>query len=479
MPAGAEQAALRDGILVASAMPHMVLFLVAVMVVLSLGYLYLGRRLIAPAGLKAAASRLAWITLGLLTIFLLFGPAAGHLWTAPDRPAWLEALIRASFITMGFFPLVIAALLLVDAVRFARAALGKLAGALAGRHRLFGNRGGAADARRSLRPEGDGRGQAEGHALPSAFQSGDSGPAPPLDPGRRRLLANAVNLGVLGFSAALTGVGYGEARRRPILEELSIPIPNLPPALEGLRIVQITDLHIGPTITRDFVEAAVEDAMRLRPDLVAVTGDLVDGYIPQIRDHVAPVAGLSAPLGVYFVTGNHEYFWGADAWEAEVGRMGLTVLHNDHRLVEKGGGRLLVAGVTDVTGGLFSPRHHSDPVSALGVAPDADVRILLAHQPRSCFAAAGAGFDLQLSGHTHGGQFIPWNFLVRLQQPFVLGLHRFGGMWVYVSRGTGYWGPPLRLGIPSEVTLLTLTSAPVSFGTRLRRAVKSDTGRRA
>jgi predicted MPP superfamily phosphohydrolase len=166
--------------------------------------------------------------------------------------------------------------------------------------------------------------------------------------------------------------------------------------------------------------------------------------------------------GSYFVTGNHEYYAGVRPWLAELERLGIKVLHNEHVVIERGGAKLVLAGVTDYNGGHFEESHRSDPQAALAGAPLATAaKVLLAHQPRSAAAAAQAGFDLQLSGHTHGGQFLPWNFFVRFQQPFTAGLHRLGRMWVYVSRGTGYWGPPKRFGAPSEITEIRLIAGAV------------------
>jgi len=256
---------------------------------------------------------------------------------------------------------------------------------------------------------------------------------------------------ILGGAAVLTVVGLIQARH-PRVVRVRVPIRNLPSDLAGLRIVQLSDLHVGPTIRRAFVEWVVDAANALAPDLVAVTGDVADGFVPDLRDHVAPLQRLQAPLGRYFVTGNHEYYWDALGWTAELEQLGLTVLSNEHRLLRRGNGRLLLAGITDLS-------VDSDPHVALADAPGSDVRVLLAHQPLSAYAARAAGFDLQLSGHTHGGQFFPFNLLVRLFQPFVAGLHRLEEMWLYVSRGTGYWGPPLRLGAPSEITLLELVPA--------------------
>jgi predicted MPP superfamily phosphohydrolase len=175
---------------------------------------------------------------------------------------------------------------------------------------------------------------------------------------------------------------------------------------------------------------------------------------------VAPLSGLRSRHGSFFVTGNHEYYAGAAPWLAEVRRLGIRVLLNEHVLIEQGGSTLVLAGVTDFMAHHFDPTHQSDPRAALAGAPsDAGARVLLAHQPRSATGAEQAGFDLQLSGHTHGGQFLPWVFFVRFQQPFTAGLHRLGRLWVYVSRGTGYWGPPKRFGAPSEITRLRLVAA--------------------
>jgi uncharacterized protein len=270
-----------------------------------------------------------------------------------------------------------------------------------------------------------------------------------------RASAAAVPLLALG----LTALGFANARRTARVKPVQVPIAGLPAALEGFSIAQISDLHVGPTIRRPQIEALVAAVNALQADVVAITGDLVDGSVAELREHVAPLAGLHAPHGVYFVTGNHEYYAGARAWIAEVRRLGIRVLLNEHVVLAPGGVPLVLAGVTDYSAGHFDAAQASDPAAALrGAPPAAGLRILLAHQPRSAAAAAEAGFDLQLSGHTHGGQFLPWRFFVRLQQPFTFGLHRVGRMWVYVSRGTGYWGPPKRLGAPSEITRLSLVA---------------------
>jgi predicted MPP superfamily phosphohydrolase len=268
--------------------------------------------------------------------------------------------------------------------------------------------------------------------------------------------ALAVPLLALG----VTLVGFVNARRVARVKTVEVPIDGLPEALHGYSIAQISDIHVGPTIKRPYLNAIVNRVNALEADAIAVTGDLVDGSVQRLALHTQPLARLSAPDGAFFVTGNHEYYSGAEEWIVELRRLGLIVLLNQHVVRQRGGASLMIAGVPDYSAHHFNPAHRSDPQAAAAGAPrDLAVRILLAHQPRSATAAAEAGYDLQLSGHTHGGQFFPWNLFVPLQQPFVAGLHRVRRLWVYTSRGTGYWGPPKRFGAPSEITLVRLVPA--------------------
>lgn len=262
------------------------------------------------------------------------------------------------------------------------------------------------------------------------------------------------------LAALVSVIGFVNARRVAKVVDVDVPIKNLPPALNGFTIAQISDIHVGPTIKRGYLDAIVNKVNALEADLIAVTGDLVDGSVRDLAPHTAPLARLSSRHGTYFVTGNHEYYSNAHDWIVEVRRLGLTVLMNEHVVLEHQGASLLVAGVTDYSAHHFDESHRSDPHAALAGAPvPATVKVLLAHQPRSAAAAAEAGFDLQLSGHTHGGQFFPWNLFVPLQQPYTSGLNRLRELWVYTSRGTGYWGPPKRFGAPSEITRLRLVRA--------------------
>jgi predicted MPP superfamily phosphohydrolase len=214
--------------------------------------------------------------------------------------------------------------------------------------------------------------------------------------------------------------------------------------------VQWSDVHIGPTIQRSFVESLVRRTNALNADAIVITGDLIDGHLEDLRDAIEPLRDLRARDGVFVVTGNHEYYWRASEWVTEFARLGMTFLKNEHRVVRDG---LVIAGVTDPAG---RDTHKTDLSAALAGAPRDAFRVLLAHRPQVAQAASRNGVDLQLSGHTHGGQFFPFNLLIRWFQPVVAGLHRVGNTLLYVSRGTGYWGPPSRLGVGGEITLITL-----------------------
>ena len=265
--------------------------------------------------------------------------------------------------------------------------------------------------------------------------------------------------GAVLVSLAFSAIGLFNARRVPKVVEVTIPLPGLPAALNGFRIAQISDIHVGPTIKRAFLERIVAKVNALDAQLIAITGDLVDGSVRELAEHTNALQALRSTHGSFFVTGNHEYYSGADDWVQELRRLGICVLQNEHVVLQHEGSSLVVAGVTDYSAHHFDEGQRSDPQAALEGAPDAAAKILLAHQPRSAAAAEAAGFHLQLSGHTHGGQFFPWNLFVRMQQPYTAGLHRLNKLWVYTSRGTGYWGPPKRIGAPAEITLLRLVPA--------------------
>ena len=266
-------------------------------------------------------------------------------------------------------------------------------------------------------------------------------------------------LAVLALSGAMSAIGVVNARRLASVVNVEVPIDGLPSALDGFTIVQLSDIHVGPTIKRGYLDAIVQRVNSLNADVVTITGDLIDGHVERLRSHVAPLGDLRSRHGTYCVTGNHEYYHGVEAWVNEWRRLGLRVLLNENSVLEHDGESLLIGGVTDFGAHHYAAAHRSDPIAAAHTTTPVALKILLAHQPRTAAVAADAGFDVQLSGHTHGGQFLPWNFFVPLQQPFVSGLKRFQSLWVYTSRGTGYWGPPLRFLAPSEITRLLLRTA--------------------
>lgn len=287
-----------------------------------------------------------------------------------------------------------------------------------------------------------------------------------LWPGQTGLDAvrNLSVLAVAPLALAMTVMGFWNARRTAAVVRVDVPIANLPDALQGFLIAQISDIHVGPTIKKPYLERIVARVNSLNADVVAITGDLVDGPVQALGPLVQPLQDLRSTHGSFFVTGNHEYYSGVQGWVEKLRSMDIKVLMNEHRVLHHGNSdgeptsTLVLAGVTDYNAHQFDASHRSSPQQALLGAPQG-FKLLLAHQPRSAEAAAQAGFDLQLSGHTHGGQFWPWGHFVRFQQPYTAGLHKLRKLWIYTSRGTGYWGPPKRFGAASEITLLRLVCA--------------------
>jgi uncharacterized protein len=281
----------------------------------------------------------------------------------------------------------------------------------------------------------------------------------PIDPARRTLLSRGI-AGAAGLLAlGLAGVGAASALGQVGVRSVRVPLRRLPSSLSGFKIVQLSDVHIGPTIGRAFLKDVVDRVNSLSPDVVVITGDLVDGSVDSLRDDVAPLAGLRAKNGVFFVTGNHEYYSGVDEWIAELNRLGIRVLRNEHVRIGDGEDSFDLAGVDDWSADRFGGGHGPDLERALAGRDPSRELVLLAHQPKQIVEAAAKGVGLQLSGHTHGGQIFPWNFLVSLDQPYIAGLALHGDTHIYVSRGTGYWGPPMRVAAPSEISLIQLVTA--------------------
>jgi|GEM_PF-33108 len=278
------------------------------------------------------------------------------------------------------------------------------------------------------------------------------------------LRTETVSLLILAASASLFLLGFVRAQYGVTLRRVSVPVENLPPEFSGLKVLQISDLHVGPTIRKRFVEKLVKMGTGAAPDLVVFTGDFADGKVRDLAAEVAPLAALNAPLGKYYVPGNHEYYWGGASWIEKARELGFTPLINAHEVVRKGGRELAIAGVSDPTAAGFGFAGPDLGLALAGIPGDAFPRILLCHQPILTTEAERRGVTLQLSGHTHGGQFFPWTLVASWVHRFNAGLHRLGALWIYVSRGTGYWGPPVRVGSPPELTLLVLEPAPIPFG---------------
>jgi predicted MPP superfamily phosphohydrolase len=276
------------------------------------------------------------------------------------------------------------------------------------------------------------------------------------DPARYRIATVVVALVAL----VLLLWGYTEAMRVPRIRRVEVVLPRLGPALDGLRLVLITDTHYGPTDRARWSRRVTEAVNALDPDVVAHTGDIADGEVAQRREQAAPLADVRAALARVYVTGNHEYFSGAQRWVEHMASLGWEALHNRHIVVTRGADSLVIAGVDDRTAaGSGVPGHHTDHEAALAGADPGLPILLLAHQPAQVTGAVAHGVDLQISGHTHGGQMWPFHYLVRLDQPVLQGLTRHSDRTqLYTSRGTGFWGPPFRVFAPSEITLLTLRS---------------------
>lgn len=263
----------------------------------------------------------------------------------------------------------------------------------------------------------------------------------------------------LGVGALLSAWGWRSAFAPARLTRHTLKVPGLHPGLQGLKIVQISDLHVSHLVGRDKVAQLVEQVQALRPDLIAITGDLVDGPRRDLAEAVHPLAGLKAPLGVHYVTGNHEYYWGVDDWLEEFAGLGFELLTNAHRDLEHQGAKLLVLGVNDPSAHQFGDDGQDELLKArLGASP-ADFTLFLAHQPKAYAMAAAAEAQLFLAGHTHGGQFFPFSLLIGLFHRYAKGLHLHEGrLWVYIHTGSGFWGPPNRLGVPPEIALLELSA---------------------
>ncbi len=374
---------------------------------------YVWHRLVRRTGLKGAA--MVAVTAGIL---ITIGPMAYVMLTGPNgAPKTTGAFAWPAFIGWSIFALTFGGLLITDIVWFVVWISRKIARKVAGN------------------------------------------PAP-ADPSRRQAIARITG-GLVG--AAVVGeVGYGLTRALGDAEVVDVPVvlKRLPPALDGFTIVQLTDIHVGGTIGREFIQELVDRTNAIGADIVVLTGDFVDGSVDELRDGFAPFAQLEAPHGVFFVTGNHEYYSNAASWIAHITSLGIRVLRNERVAIERDGATFDLAGIDDYGGRKFYADHGPDLEKAMAGRDPQRAVVMLAHQPRQVHQVAKYDVDLQLSGHTHGGQVWPWHYLVSIQQGGLLaGRYQIGSTQLYVSRGAGYWGPPVRVAAPPEITKVILRSS--------------------
>lgn len=403
------------------------MFLSVVALVVALSHRYFYSRTVARLGLSDRLRRLGrrlWIASGV-------GLVGGMMLSRSLPPALGVPVALMVFSWFGFLALLLPATLAGEAVPAVLAVWRRVARSLGGRVPGLG-------------------GALAGRDAPVSDLDGLA------DPGRRAALHR--------FTAALTGAGATSvaaggmhtAFSGPEIVRRTIRLPRLPAAFEGLRIAQLSDVHVGPLIGRGYTEGVAAQVRALAPDLVVITGDLIDGSVEQLADGVAPLLDIPSAYGTFYCTGNHEYYSGADAWCAHLESQGVHVLRNRRLTLERGPDALDLIGVDDV--GTRGAPGDFDLDAACAGRPADRCAVLLCHQPKGVDAAAALDIDLVLSGHTHGGQIWPYGLLVVLAQPYVSGLHQHTERtWIYVHRGTGFWGPPVRVRVPAEIALLTLT----------------------
>ncbi|MFE9956371.1 metallophosphoesterase [Micromonospora sp. NPDC005299] len=450
-------------------------FLGFAVLVIALIHLYLWKRLVRdttrPGRLRKAGGVVA-LLLALLVPATMAGTRSGSDWLAWPGYLWLALMFYLLVLLLVLeVPMAVAKLVLRRRERAATgAAIAPSPVPAGGTNRADASAAGVAEPATAgpastspvalAEPSPVAVAEPAGSAEPPAGAPQDGGsPAggpPDHDPSRRLLLARGAAIFAGLTAAGVTGYGVGTAMGPPRLDRVQIPLARLPRAMDRLRIATVSDIHLGPLRGRSHTERIVAMINKLDADLVAVVGDLVDGSVAELGTAAEPLRDLRSRYGSFFVTGNHEYYSGVEEWVREVDRLGLRVLQNERQEIRARGGVLDLAGVNDVTAtgtGLAAP---ADYAAALGDRDPGRPVVLLAHQPVAAHEAAKFGVDLQLSGHTHGGQMAPFNLLVKLQQPVVSGLGEVDGTKVYVTNGAGFWGPPVRVGAPPQVTLVEL-----------------------
>lgn len=389
------------------------MFFLVALTVLAVGHTYIWWRLVKAPGWPApwpVVGTVLVVLLGLLVPVAL--PLARHL-----PRAWSTPLAAVAFTWMGMGFLLTVSFLAVDILRFASTGFSTL-----------------------------------------WAWFGPSSPAATPDPARREFLSQGAAAGVAVVASGWAGgIGLRGGLGEVDVKEVEVSLERLPKQLSGTSIVQLTDVHIGSLIGKRFVSQVVEKTNSLRPDVVVITGDLVDGSVEALARHAEALGKLQARHGVYFVTGNHEYYSGVEPWIAYLESLGIKVLRNERVSIGDSGASFDLAGIDDQWAARYGRGHGPDLARAVaGRDPEREL-VLLAHQPKAIEEAVRHGVGLQLSGHTHGGQIWPFGLLVPLAQPYLKGLHRHGDFTqIYVSQGTGFWGPPMRVGAPAEITRVIL-----------------------
>ncbi|WP_416901862.1 metallophosphoesterase [Micromonospora echinospora] len=396
-------------------------------------HLYLWKRLVRDTTSPGRWRRIGTVTVLVLAVLVpvtMVGTQAGLYWLAWPGYLWLAVMFYLLVILVALeVPMLVARLVLRRRVVAAEPTAAAPEPALVG---------------------------AAGTADPPAA---DAVRQPDHDPSRRLLLARGAAIFAGLTATGVTGYGIRTALGPPQLDRVQIPLAKLPRSMDGLRIATVSDIHLGPLRGRAHTERIVAAINRLDADLVAVVGDLVDGSVAELGEAAAPLRDLRSRFGSFFVTGNHEYYSGVEEWVQEVDRLGLRVLQNERLEIAARGGVLDLAGVNDPSGeGGTGLAAGPDYAAALGDRDTSRPVVLLAHQPVAALEASKFDVDLQLSGHTHGGQIVPFNLAVRLEQPVVSGLGEVDGTKVYVTNGAGFWGPPVRVGAEPQITLVELRS---------------------
>ncbi len=397
-------------------------FFVMFTVVLLVGCTYISLRLVYPTSLQGWKRYLAYALCYTPLIYLPARYQVRILVELGERmPYWLEVTLFTSFILMGSLSVIATLSIVADLVLLSKWGIARLKN------------------KKNMTLKNESTKQ-----IPNKS--------------RRLFLQNSLSAGIMTVGAGFVGYGVNEAMGMPAVKHILVPVSNLPTEFQGFKIVHLTDLHINRPAPVSRLEKIVQNINELNADSVVITGDLSDSDPLYIQNELEPLRHIKATNGKYFVSGNHEYYTGIDGWLKEIARLEFINLHNEHRAILRNGKRLLMCGVPDITAPRMSS-HTSDPILAQQGSKDGDIKVLLAHQPQSIYEGLKVGYHVQLSGHTHGGQLFPWTYVTDLVQPYIHGLYKVENTQLYVSRGTGYWGPPLRIGAPPEIALIELVKA--------------------